>query len=254
MSGTVKPARAEALEERAFRMISGHRVLDLLATLRDRHRQPLECLREPADLDRWLVLAGLSLPGGANWRDLVDARGLREAIDGVGRALLAATTPDAEDVRDLNGWARRPALAPQIGPRTEREWSGGEAVQAALALLAREAIDLLTGPERALIRECAAAPACSRLYLDRSRGGRRRWCQMEVCGSQAKMSAYRRRSRATAAPEDGRGQRGTGRAPAGSRRLGPAGRRRPLEVAVDPDHPLAVEVVDGPAPAEAEDP
>jgi predicted RNA-binding Zn ribbon-like protein len=199
MSMVVKPTRADTLEERAFRMISGHRALDLLATLRDRHRHPLECLREPADLDRWLAVAGLRLPARARDRDLADARRLREAIDAVVRAQLASATPDANAIRELNEWARRPPLAPQIGRRLAHEWSSDDPVQAALALLAREAIELLTGPERMLIRECEAAPDCSRLYLDRSRGRRRRWCQMEWCGSQAKMAAYRRRRRAAAA-------------------------------------------------------
>jgi predicted RNA-binding Zn ribbon-like protein len=196
MDYTVKAGRADALEERAFRLISGHRALDLLATLRDRHRRPLECLREPADLDRWLTLAGLPLRTRACTEDLADARQFRETIDAVARAYLAALTPDVSAVCALNGWARRPPLAPRIDKRLERQWDGEQAVQAALALLARETIELLSGPERALIRECEAAPECSRLYLDRSRGRRRRWCQMEWCGSQAKMSAYRRRKAA----------------------------------------------------------
>ena len=198
MSTTVKAPPADALDERAFRMISGHRVLDLLATLRDRHRRPLECLREPFDLDRWLALAGLRLATAASERDLADARRLREAINGIVRAQLATATPDADAIRELNEWARRPPLAPQIDHRLGREWSSDAPVQAALALLARGAIELLTGPERTLIRECEAAPDCSRVYLDRSRGRRRRWCQMEWCGSQAKMAAYRRRRKAAA--------------------------------------------------------
>jgi predicted RNA-binding Zn ribbon-like protein len=196
----VKLPRVDPLEERAFRMISGHRALDLLATLRDRHRRPLECLRDPADLDRWLALAGLRLTTAAGEQDVVDARRLREAINGLARAQVAAARPDPDDLRTLNQWARRPPLAPQIGRDLTQEWSSEDQVQAALALLAREAVELLTGPERGLIRECEAAPDCSRIYLDRSRGRRRRWCQMEWCGSQAKMAAYRRRRKAAAAP------------------------------------------------------
>jgi predicted RNA-binding Zn ribbon-like protein len=201
MSTVVKPTGADTLEERAFRMISGHRALDLLATLRDRHRRPLECLREPADLDHWLAVVGLRLPARATDRDLADARRLREAVNVVVRAQLASVAPDANAIGELNEWARRPPLAPQIDRRLRLEWDSEDAVQAALALLAREAIELLTGPERTLIRECEAAPVCSRLYLDRSRGRRRRWCQMEWCGSQAKMAAYRRRRRKAAASD-----------------------------------------------------
>lgn len=179
--------------ERAFRLVSGHRALDLLATLRDRHRDPVEYLCEPADLDRWLALAGLRTDLRASEEDLAGARRVRETVNRLVRAILAQQRPIAADLRELNERARRPPLAPQAGPGLELRWTGS--VDAALASLAREAVVLLTGPERALIRECAAVPNCSRVYLDRSPGRRRRWCQMEWCGSSAKMRSYRRRRR-----------------------------------------------------------
>ncbi len=184
---------APPMEERAFQQISGHRALDFLATLRDRHRVPVECLREPADLDRWLALAGFDLAVGSRPRDMRDAHDLREAINAVTRAVLAGAEPPAAALAALNRWAGEPPLAPQLGRGLDRRWSGARPVHAALAVIAREAVELLAGPERALIRECAAAPDCSRLYVDRSRGRRRRWCQMETCGSRAKMAAYRQR-------------------------------------------------------------
>ncbi|HEX6459512.1 MAG TPA: CGNR zinc finger domain-containing protein [Thermoleophilaceae bacterium] len=186
---------AETNEQRAFIAISGHRALDLLATLRDRHRDPIECLRDPADLDRWLKAVGLPLGASARASDVQDARRLREAINDLTRAVLAQRSPPAGAVRELNEWARRSALAPQTDSALTLEWAADEPVHGALALVAREAVELLTGPERALIRECAAAPECSRVYLDRSRSGRRRWCHMDWCGSRAKMASYRQRQR-----------------------------------------------------------
>ena len=185
-------------EDRAFAAISGHRALDLLATLRDRHRDPRECLREPADLDRWLLTAGLPIGVRATEADLEDARRFRETVNRLTRASLAGQAPDADDLRKLNASAGRPALAPQAEADLQRRWIAEDPVQAALALIAREAAELLTGAERDLIRECAAAPRCSRLYLDRSRARRRRWCHMDWCGSRAKMSSYRQRHGAAA--------------------------------------------------------
>ena len=203
MKAAVKDRRRDvSAEELAFRFVSGDRALDLLCTLGDRHREPIERLREPADLDRWLAAAGLPVPARATRRDLGDARRLRETVNRLTRATLAAGTPDPADLRELNRWARRPALAPQADPKFRRRWTGEHLVRAALAVIAREAVELLTGPERALIRECAAAPSCSLLYLDRSRARRRRWCQMDKCGSRAKMTSYRRRRSAAAEPTD----------------------------------------------------
>jgi predicted RNA-binding Zn ribbon-like protein len=188
---------AAASEELAFRFVAGHRALDFLCTLGNRHLRPIERLREPADLDRWLGAAGLSVSQRASQLDLEDARQLREAVNGVTRATLAEHVPDERDLRLLNEWARRPPLAPQVEAGLEPCWVGEHPVPAALALVAREAVELLSSSERSLIRECAAAPQCSLLYLDRSRAHRRRWCEMEVCGSRAKMASYRRRRHTT---------------------------------------------------------
>jgi predicted RNA-binding Zn ribbon-like protein len=179
--------------ELEFRFVAGNRALDLLCTRANRHRQPIERLRGPSDLDRWLEAAGLPVPQLATPRDLEDARRLRETVNRITRAALVKATPTEQDLAALNESARRPALTPQADPTLQPRWTATHPVQAALALIAREAVELLTSPDRNLIRECAAAPDCSLLYLDRSRAQRRRWCQMEVCGSRAKMTTYRRR-------------------------------------------------------------
>src|SRR5580700_8809985 len=98
---------------------------------------------------------------------------------------------DCNDIAELNQWATRPSLRPQLDRNFHRHWRSPDPVAGAIALIAGEAVELLSGPERELIRECAAAPACSLLYLDRSRGPRRRWCEMQRCGSRAKRADYR---------------------------------------------------------------
>ncbi|MGI5425384.1 CGNR zinc finger domain-containing protein [Streptomyces sp. CA-179760] len=49
----------------------------------------------------------------------------------------------------------------------------------------------------ARLKECGR-PGCTRVYLDRSRGGRRAWCGMEECGNRVKAAAYRARRRGAA--------------------------------------------------------
>jgi predicted RNA-binding Zn ribbon-like protein len=44
------------------------------------------------------------------------------------------------------------------------------------------------------IRRCAG-PACVLLFLDVSKSGRRRWCDMAVCGNRAKVAAHHARTR-----------------------------------------------------------
>jgi predicted RNA-binding Zn ribbon-like protein len=192
MSRAVKSQRPSD-DELSFRFVSGHRALDFAATFGDRYRAGLERLRQPADLDRWLGAAGVSASMPASGKDLDDARQLRELIYRVTRAALGHQPVESADLDALNAWARTPRVAPQLNNSLGREWSSSQPIQGALALIACEAVELLSGPERELIRECAAAPACSLLYLDRSRGRRRRWCEMERCGTRAKMAEYRKR-------------------------------------------------------------
>jgi len=58
----------------------------------------------------------------------------------------------------------------------------------------QSAADLVTSPDVSRIRECGA-PDCNWLFLDRSRGGRRRWCDMSICGNRAKARRYYDRHR-----------------------------------------------------------
>ena len=190
-----KPVKSiePSAEQLAFRFVSSHRALDFVTTLGDRYGYSIERLRQPADLDRWLRSASIPVATPAVDQDLRDARQLREVIYRLARAVLCKELVDNQDITELNTWARHPRLVPQLDSGLRRTWVSAQPVSGALALIACEAIELFSGPERELIRECAAAPECSLLYLDRSRGRRRRWCQMEKCGSRAKMAEYRKR-------------------------------------------------------------
>ena len=68
----------------------------------------------------------------------------------------------------------------------------------ALSAVARDAINILGGPEAELLKECSR-PGCTQTYLDASRGGRREWGAMETCGNKMKAAAYRARKRSQTA-------------------------------------------------------
>jgi predicted RNA-binding Zn ribbon-like protein len=179
----------------AFRFVSGDRALDFLATFADRYRGGVERLCEPADLDRWFAAAGLATSCPATGSDLEDARRLREAFNRLARQAMALRLADAADTMILNEWARQCPLTPELDERFQHRWSAPAAAAGALAIVAREAVALLGSSDRELLRECGAAPACSLLYLDRSRGRRRRWCEMQRCGSRVKMAGHRARTK-----------------------------------------------------------
>jgi predicted RNA-binding Zn ribbon-like protein len=180
------PSRSE------FRFGLGHIGLELLATLAGRFRDPVDRLATPHDLEHWLVQAGLLQQARCRPVDLTHARELREAIY---RSLDAARSnrrPAGSDIARINRWARKPVLAPQLDAHLNPIWSADNPTEAALAQIARSAIELLAGPELDRVRNCAD-PTCSLLFIDRSRPGTRRWCSMDRCGNKHKTARYRHR-------------------------------------------------------------
>ena len=61
-----------------------------------------------------------------------------------------------------------------------------------------DAVQLLVSPEVERLRVCGGED-CGWVYVDRSRNGLRRWCEMETCGTRAKNRRRGRRPRRTRA-------------------------------------------------------
>jgi len=76
----------------------------------------------------------------------------------------------------------------------QRSWAVPITGPELLSTVARDAIELLTGPMAARIRQCAGQ-TCSLIFVDTSPPGRRRWCSMERCGNIDKQRALRARQR-----------------------------------------------------------
>jgi predicted RNA-binding Zn ribbon-like protein len=173
-----------------FRFGLGHVTLDFLATLGRRAGSQTERLAVPADLSRWIAEAGIAAEPRASRELLENARELREAMRRVLECAREGRRPTAPDVRLVNKWARSPVAAPQI----ERDFTcvsvGPDPVTGALAHIARETVELVTGPDLARVRTCAG---CALLFVDRSRPGTRRWCSMERCGNRNKTAHYRQK-------------------------------------------------------------
>jgi predicted RNA-binding Zn ribbon-like protein len=176
-----------------FRFGLGHVTLDFLATLGGPAGGRIDRLAAPGDLDRWIAEAGIAGEPHASGQLLDDARGLREATRRVLDCAREGGRPSAPDLRLVNEWARRPVAAPQLGPDLARVSAGPDPVTGALAHIARESVEFVTGPELARVRTCAG---CTLLFVDRSRPGTRRWCSMERCGNRSKTAHYRQKRHA----------------------------------------------------------
>jgi predicted RNA-binding Zn ribbon-like protein len=175
-----------------FRFGLGHVTLDFLATLGGRPGSQIERLAAPRDLSRWIAEAGIAATSHPSRELLDDARELREAIRRLLDCARQGGRPSASDLSLVNEWGRSPVAAPQIGPGFTRVSVGPDPVTGALAHIARESVEFMTGPELARVRTCAG---CTLLFVDRSRPGTRRWCSMDRCGNRNKTAHYRQKRR-----------------------------------------------------------
>ncbi|MFD8816042.1 CGNR zinc finger domain-containing protein [Streptomyces sp. NPDC059627] len=182
-----------------LRFDAGRICLDLLATT-----HPGERLDGLEPLRAWITGSGLVPPGtplahaDTGW--LV---GFRELRGHVGQLVRNRNAPGIRQydlalvrVNDLARAAAPPA--PRAVPGEDgllvRELAGLPECAALLAAVARDTVELLTDPvARAAIRECEG-DNCPLVYLDTSRGRRRRWCSSEVCGNRERVARHRRRA------------------------------------------------------------
>jgi len=150
----------------------------------------------PERLNAWYVEAGLVdtiTPGEED--DVREATAVREAIYRLVTDRRLGEGFDREALAVVNAAARKPSVTPQLtlaGRHTDAT------PEQALATVARQAVELLSGPDVPLIKECGN-PECTRVYIDRSRGMRRQWCGMESCGNKIKAAAYRARKKTSPA-------------------------------------------------------
>ncbi|WP_205669150.1 CGNR zinc finger domain-containing protein [Amycolatopsis suaedae] len=160
--------------------VGGHPALDLANTVFNRaHPVPdNELLRTPSDVLAWCTAAGV--PAAAD-PDVAEVRAVREQVWAVFDALARGGSPPDAPVGALMERAG-------AGLRT-----GSAGIPAVLSLLAVRALFTLPA-ER--IRACGR---CGWLFLDSSRGGRRRWCSMSTCGNREKAGRHRRAVRASGA-------------------------------------------------------
>lgn len=175
----------------------GRPAVDFVNTLRDRELGGRETLRSPADLADWFRAAGLvARPIEVTAAELAGATRLRAAVDGAAFAVRAGRPIRPADLAVLNEAATAVSLAPRLATDERgRPYARTNAsAAAALARIAVDAIELVTGDELARLRVCAARD-CGIRFIDRSPARNRQWCSMRRCGNRSKVRRHYTRLR-----------------------------------------------------------
>jgi predicted RNA-binding Zn ribbon-like protein len=193
-----------------FEYSSGSMCLDLANTWGDRSDPASDRLMDAHDLLDWAHGAGILSDRERSDLEKLAHREAEKTVSVFRKALelrdtvfdLCSTTaagrkPPQHEVAALNA-ALQTVPRQQLccgGECCEWEWPAGEPdLRQVLWPVIQDAADLLTSPDVLRIRECGA-PDCNWLFIDRSRGGRRKWCDMSTCGNRAKARRYYERHR-----------------------------------------------------------
>jgi len=122
-----------------------------------------------------------------------EAIAVREAVYGIFAAIAAGEPVPAHDLAQLN---RALAAAPSRRQLSQRDGGYGWQIDAAditgpalLAPVLWSAGELLLNAGQRRIRRCANH-LCLWLFIDTSKSGTRRWCDMSSCGNRAKAARH----------------------------------------------------------------
>ena len=182
-----------------FTFVSGNLALDFAGTRQYRDTAPRDLLSSAGLLREWWATAGLvDPPPEVSEAEFARALAVREAVY---RLALAAATDGERSQADIDLLNEAAAAAPVTALLTRDGVRRTGPAQAVTASIARDAVGLLGGPDAVRIRECEDPP-CTRLFIDTSRAGSRRWCDMSGCGNRAKAAGFRARRTAARPKRD----------------------------------------------------
>jgi predicted RNA-binding Zn ribbon-like protein len=177
--------------------------LDFVNTVQLAHGEQVDHFGTTTDAVGWLHEHGLAhdqaLDGSDDEALLGRVRRARAALRELAEATYEGRPPAEAAIDEINrllGFCQVLHLVPTADGLRLGHRDVGDPIDGALARLVEPIVrEIATGrPER--LRACADE-ACRWVFYDDSRTGRRRWCDMAVCGNRAKAARHRARAKGT---------------------------------------------------------
>ena len=188
----------QTLEKLPF--VGGHPALDFVNTAEERgHPLCGDVLRTPEDLRAWGRRYG-TLTDTATCqqpaRELARAIQARELLYRLCFSRVHGGKDDPDDLRQLATLHTQALAAAGLksDPGDRLRWCWEDTELATVRHIAvASAVDLLTGAQLSRLKQCPG-DHCGWFFLDATKRGNRRWCQMSDCGQIAKSAGRRRRA------------------------------------------------------------
>ena len=201
-------------------LVGGHPVLDFINTVTARDQpEPVDWLASYESFLQWAALSArfsshdlLALERRAKLdtaeatRALQDARQTRELLHAALAALLN-TRDVLPAIRDAlkDRWALaciRAVLVSRDGRIHTTQPIGKSGLGQLADALVTDAIHFFATLDRSRVRRCSGVH-CGWFFVDVSKGGRRRWCDMATCGNSAKSRRHRQKKAGAGDPAAG---------------------------------------------------
>ena len=198
------------MAERELSIVGGHLALDFANTVDyPEHTAPYDHMATYGWLVDWSVRVGACSPATAKrlraaarsrpepaGAALERAHALRHAVLTLFTAVATGGPDVAAHWRELRPFVTDAVANAELAPGRALSWPDTDEPHAMLWPVAHAAAELLTSPELSRVKICAGCPW---LFVDRSRNTSRRWCDMNDCGTHAKIRRYvaRRAARRT---------------------------------------------------------
>jgi len=212
------------MPDRAWKFhLSGCLALDLANTVSWRTSDaPIERLASAEDYLRWARQSRIVTDREA--RELTQqvqrkpaegaaavarVRTLREAVYRAFSALADRGDPEESDLATINAALseamRHVRVARGADGSFASVWEKGPPTLSRLLWPAAKSVaEILTSSDLGRLKKCGSAD-CGWLFVDSTRNGTRRWCDMRVCGNRAKARRYYRRQRSATKRRRARG-------------------------------------------------
>jgi predicted RNA-binding Zn ribbon-like protein len=197
----VIPANSVRFPLERIRLDGGRPCLDFVNTIHDRFATvPVDYLATPRQYLEWCLRARLLNPHEAGRIAVApgvmgEVRIFREHLHALISARIDGDAAPANALRECDRWLHQAWADLSLDPVSPEGVSWSAAVADArlpLKRIALSMLDVLRTAEAHRLKRCASPDACGWLFYDDSKGGRRRWCAMETCGTIEKMRRYRR--------------------------------------------------------------
>ncbi|MEO4206603.1 CGNR zinc finger domain-containing protein [Acinetobacter pittii] len=187
-----------------FRFDLGSLSLNFIATVGSRNSlHPIERVSSPILFKQWLIKSSLIDDNDnqltVTQSDLEQAIILRETLHRFIHDFVHQKKINDQDLQVINHFASYanthfPQLCKDINNNLYIEPSKIPSVNEILGSIAVDIIQLVTGEEKMLLRECGGF-SCDGIYVDRSRGFRRLWCSSKTCGNAERVDRHRTKYR-----------------------------------------------------------